>query len=415
MEAIFLKGDDALSRLQRLEDQIAPFGEFLSAQLSSDYLALYSRDAQRLHTMPPLGVVKPYSMDCIPTILSICAELSVPVTSRCGGTGANGACLPAQGGIVLLMGHLRRILDFSQEDRCCTVEAGMTAGRLQRWLEPFDLSFPSTMVSREAAGFGASVATGALQRQYYQGKSAIDFIDEVRIETSNRGASWVSPYQVAGAEGSNGIITALKLKLCRKPERDFWSSSHIDLKELVHLPSTPTLSEAIYQDGQLYLHFQGERWRLDTHPCAEVWPPPSLWERKKARTLHTVVGSALPSSRLHAATERLEDLCRGHGLDLEWRYNILAGEIEFLLQCVEELPDFRLRIKSFLEHWTNALVAFKGSICSGYGLGQLLSPYLPAFHSESSIGWLAGQRDPLLGTANQHPIVGRCVEKELVQ
>ena len=106
-------------------------------------LVPYSRDESALEELAraPLAVIRPASAEEVASITVLCGKYSVPLTVRGGGTGLSGACVAAEGGVVLSMERLNRQVDADQANSTITVEAGMPVRRLYEAVEAMGLFF----------------------------------------------------------------------------------------------------------------------------------------------------------------------------------------------------------------------------------------------------------------------------------
>jgi len=84
----------------------------------------YSYDSTRLEYMPDV-VVKASTVEEISNIFQFASQEKIPVTPRGAATGLSGGCLAVNGGILLLMVGMDKILDVNPVDLLIDVEAGI--------------------------------------------------------------------------------------------------------------------------------------------------------------------------------------------------------------------------------------------------------------------------------------------------
>src|SRR5205823_283597 len=90
----------------------------------------------------PDAVAVPRSTQSVSKILRFANRHNVPVTPRGGGYGYVGGCVPVQGGIVLSLEGLNRILEISTADFVAVVQAGVNTQKLQARVEKLGLFYP---------------------------------------------------------------------------------------------------------------------------------------------------------------------------------------------------------------------------------------------------------------------------------
>ena len=59
-------------------------------------------------------VVRPKNIESLLAVSKICWDLSIPLTTRGGGTGNYGQCVPLKGGVIMIMTKLIKIIEFKK-------------------------------------------------------------------------------------------------------------------------------------------------------------------------------------------------------------------------------------------------------------------------------------------------------------
>jgi glycolate oxidase len=108
----------------------------------------YGKDETEDYYFEPQWVCLPSNTDEVCAIMQLAYKLRIPVTTRGGGTGLAGGALPVQGGIVLSMERMNRILHIDEENLQVTVEPGVITEILQDTLKAKGLYYPPDPSSR---------------------------------------------------------------------------------------------------------------------------------------------------------------------------------------------------------------------------------------------------------------------------
>ncbi len=177
----------------------------------------------------PEAVVFPGSAAEIARILKLANEYRFPVTPRGAGSGRSGGAVPIEGGVVLVLTRLNRILEINPADLVAVVEPGVILGHLKREVEAQGLYYPPDPSSAEFCTIGGNVAECAggavavqwgVTRDYVLGLEVVLPTGEV-IEAGSRTMKGVVGYDLTrlflGSEGTLGVITRIVLKLVPRP------------------------------------------------------------------------------------------------------------------------------------------------------------------------------------------------------
>lgn len=196
---------------------------------SPEDLACYSYDGTgRVHL--PEAVVLPESAEQVSLIMRLAGKYHFPVVPRGAGSGMTGGALPVQGGLVLVMSRMNRILEIDPENMICVVEPGVVTGELQQNLKKYQLMYPPDPASLKFCSIGGNAAECAggpsavkygVTRDYIIGMEVVLATGAI-IKTGVRTEKSVVGYDLTrlfiGSEGTLGIFTKLILKLLPLPQ-----------------------------------------------------------------------------------------------------------------------------------------------------------------------------------------------------
>ena len=189
---------------------------------------VYGADAlKRSH--PADAVVTPAGADQISAILKLCSSHRVPVVPRGGGTGYTGGSVPVQGGVVLSLERMNRILEIDEENLVAVVEPNVITGTIQDAVERVGLFYPPDPASLRTSAIGGNVAECAggprafkygTTKQFVLGLQAVLPNGDI-IDTGGKVVKNVVGYDLThllvGSEGTLAVITRIILRLIPKP------------------------------------------------------------------------------------------------------------------------------------------------------------------------------------------------------
>ena len=207
----------------------------LQAIVSSSYLKLdeesrttYGADALKRGRNPE-AVVLPANSHEVAAIVRLCAKHHVPIVPRGGGTGYTGGAVPTEGGIVISLERMNRILEIDEANLVAVVEPHVITGDLQTAVEKVGLFYPPDPASLKESVIAGNVAECAggprafkygTTKQYVLGLEVVLPTGEI-IRTGGKAVKNVVGYDlthlIVGSEGTLGIITQVILRLIPKP------------------------------------------------------------------------------------------------------------------------------------------------------------------------------------------------------
>ena len=193
-----------------------------------DDLRQFARDGTNLEYMPD-AVAFPKNSKEISEILALANREYFPVIPRGAGSGKSGGALPVQGGLILAMDLLNRILTIDPENFIAKVEPGVITSHFQAEVEKIGLFYPPDPASIHISTIGGNVAhcAGGLRavkygvtRDYVLGLTVVLPTGEI-IDTGVGTAKGVVGYDltrlIVGSEGTLAVITSVTLRLIPLP------------------------------------------------------------------------------------------------------------------------------------------------------------------------------------------------------
>ncbi|MCX7833472.1 MAG: FAD-binding protein [Ignavibacteria bacterium] len=191
---------------------------------------IYGKDNTEDLLFLPDIIVKPSTANEVSEILKFANKYKIPVTPRGGGTGLSGGALPCDGGILLSLERMNRILEIDERNFQVIVEPGVITEVLQKECEKKNMFYPVDPASSGSCFIGGNVAEcagGPRAVKYGVTKDYILSLEVVLpngkiINTGSRTLKNVVGYNLTqlfvGSEGTLGIITKIILKLIPLPK-----------------------------------------------------------------------------------------------------------------------------------------------------------------------------------------------------
>ena len=193
-------------------------------------LAAYSRDATPLHQSRPDAVVAPATATEVAAILRLATAHGIPVIPRGAGSNLCAATVAVQGGIVLSLTRMNRILEIAPAELLARVQPGVSTAALNEAAAAHGLFYPPDPGSRTVSTIGGNVATCAgglrglkygVTRNYILGLTVVLPTGEI-IETGGRLWKDVAGYDLTrlmtGSEGTLGVATEITVALLPAPQ-----------------------------------------------------------------------------------------------------------------------------------------------------------------------------------------------------
>ncbi len=200
----------------------------------------YTLDASIIYKGTPVCVVRPHSTEEVSKIVKFANENKIPVVPRGAGTNLVGAVVPPNGGIVVDLTGMNRILEINTVDLTCTVEAGVVHAKLESELAKYGLFWPPDPGSSDSCTMGGVIAMNAggmralkygTTRDWVLGLKVVLPNGEI-IKTGSKTFKGNAGYDLTrlfvGSEGTLGIITEATLKLRPIPEAEGRISAYFD-------------------------------------------------------------------------------------------------------------------------------------------------------------------------------------------
>lgn len=169
------------------------------------------------------------STEEVSKVLQFAYANKIPVTPRGAGTNLVGSTVPVDGGIILDLSQMNRILELDTETMTVTVEPGLLLQDLQAYVEEHGLFYPPDP-GEKASSIGGNISTNAGGMRAVKYGVTRDYVRGLEVVTADgtvltvggknvKDASGLSlKHLYIGSEGTLAVITKCVLKVIPKPE-----------------------------------------------------------------------------------------------------------------------------------------------------------------------------------------------------
>src|SRR6267378_5541478 len=142
---------------QELEAILGP-GAVLS---DPDELLVYESDGLTLFRALADFVVFPTSAEHVSAVVKLANREALPFVARGAGTGLSGGCLPAEGGVVISLMRMNRVLEVDYDNQLAVVEPGLVNLHLSWAVGPKGFFYAPDPSSQQACTVGGNIANNS--------------------------------------------------------------------------------------------------------------------------------------------------------------------------------------------------------------------------------------------------------------
>lgn len=221
-QLVLARRDALVAGLRRL----VPDGGVIAEPLR---LRPYETDGLSAYRQPPLAVVLPETTEQVAAVLGYLHREGVRVIPRGAGTSLSGGALPLEDGVVLGLMRMNRILSLDYEDRCATVQAGVTNIGITNAVAARGFFYAPDPSSQLACMIGGNVGMnsgGAHCLKYGVTANNLLGLKIVTVEgevievggahLDAAGYDWLG--LMTGSEGQLAVVTEVTVRILRAPE-----------------------------------------------------------------------------------------------------------------------------------------------------------------------------------------------------
>lgn len=446
--------------LQRLSAMMPP-GRFLERP---EQLAAYESDGLTAFRARPSAVVIPETAEEVIALVRFCHAERLPFVARGSGTSLSGGSLPVEGGIVIALNRLNRILKLDPAQRLAVVEPGVVNLDVTVAAAAFGLHYAPDPSSQSICTIGGNVAfnSGGAHCLKY-GMTANHVLGIKAVLATGEVVQWGGPSReivgpdwcglFTGHEGLFGIALEITLQLLPRAEcyhtvlagyrtleqaGDAVSAviasgllpGAIEIMDALALEAAVAAVHAEYPPGceaVLIVELEGpsevvaaDRERLDkiiadsrlveARPARDAEERAAIWKGRKSAFSavgrlspdFVVQDGVVPRRRLGEALRNIGGMARESGLRVANVFHAGDGNLHPLILFNGRVPGELQRSEELAGRILKMCVEMGGSITGEHGVGMEKRDYLPAMFSADEIDCMKRLRAAFdpLGIAN---------------
>ncbi len=407
----------------------------------------YESDALTAYRARPLVVVLPSSSEEVVAAVRACHEHEVPFVARGSGTSLSGGSLPVEGGVVIGLNRLDRILRLDADDAIAVVEPGVVNLRVSEAAAPFGLYYAPDPSSQSVCTIGGNVAFNSggahclkygMTSNHVLGIKAV-LADGTLVSLGQESQEGVGPDLqglFVGSEGLFGIALEITLRLLRRPESSFTMlASYASLQaagEAVSrviasglLPAAMEIMDAlairaaeaavnagypkdaaallivelegealeVEEEARLLRRVVAESGPTESRVAADAQERERIWRGRKGAFSavgrlspdYIVQDGVVPRSRLGEALAEVERLSVKHGLRVANVFHAGDGNLHPLILYDSKEPGALGKAEELAGEILRMCVRLGGSITGEHGVGIEKREYLGEMFSDADM------------------------------
>jgi len=212
--------------LRREMEQLLGPGSVLS---DPEELLVYESDGLTLFRALADFVVFPRSAEQVSALVKLANREGLPFVARGAGTGLSGGCLPAEGGLVISLMRMNRVLEVDYDNQLAVVEPGLVNLHLSWAVGPQGFYYAPDPSSQQACTIGGNIANNSGGPHTLKYGVTTNHVLGLEVVMPDGELLWLGGktrdphgYDLVGlfvgSEGTFGIATKIVVRILKKPQ-----------------------------------------------------------------------------------------------------------------------------------------------------------------------------------------------------
>ncbi|HXV59218.1 MAG TPA: FAD-linked oxidase C-terminal domain-containing protein [Vicinamibacteria bacterium] len=196
--------------------------------VDAHHVIAYECDGSTAFKAAPDAVVLPRSTEEVARVVQCCSRARVPFVARGAGTGLSGGATPSEGGVVIALTRMNRLLELDLDNRLALCQTGIVNLEISRSVAPHGLTFAPDPSSQSACTLGGNIAENSGGPHCFKYGPTTAHVVGLRVVLPDGqivelgGPRETAGYDLVGlfvgSEGTFGIATEALVRLMPLPE-----------------------------------------------------------------------------------------------------------------------------------------------------------------------------------------------------
>jgi len=418
-------------------------------------LLVYESDGLTLFRALADFVVFPTSVEQVSAVVKLANRESLPFVARGAGTGLSGGCLPAEGGLVISLMRMNRVLEVDYDNQIAVVEPGLVNLHLSWAVGPKGFYYAPDPSSQQACTVGGNIANNSGGPHTLKYGVTVNHVLGLEVVMPDGEIMWLGGraresqgYDMAGlfvgSEGTFGIATKIIVRILKQPQAvktvlavfDRIEQASEAVSAVIARGLIPAAMEMIDQttiiavedafgcgyprdaaaallielDGLQYgMESQAERVMAACRDCGarEVRAARDeaerqlLWKGRKSAfgaygrisPAYMVMDGVIPRTRLPQVLTRVNEIAAAHGLRVGNVFHAGDGNLHPNILYDPRIPGEEARVVEAGGEILKVCAEVGGSISGEHGIGLEKMDYMPLIFSEADLAFMRELRE----------------------
>jgi glycolate oxidase len=415
-----------------------------------DELLVYESDGLTLFRALADFVVFPTSVEQVSAIVKLANREGLPFVARGAGTGLSGGCLPAEGGLVISLMRMNRVLEVDYDNQIAVVEPGLVNLHLSWAVGPKGFYYAPDPSSQQACTVGGNIANNSGGPHTLKYGVTVNHVLGLEVVLPDGEIMWLGGrtreaqgYDMAGlfvgSEGTFGIATKIIVRILKQPQAvktvlaafDSVDQASEAVSAVIGRGLIPAAMEMIDQTtieavedafgcgyprgaaAALLIELDGLRHGLDAQAerviaaCRDCGARDVrvardeaerqlLWKGRKSAfgafgrisPAYMVMDGVIPRTRLPEVLRKVSEIAAAHGLRVGNVFHAGDGNLHPNILYDPRVPGEEARVVEAGGEILKVCAAVGGSISGEHGIGLEKMDYMPLIFTEADLDFM---------------------------